>query len=135
MSADLRAVQVEYVPDATVDAELDQQLRALLSLCFTKPHDAVFQHRRYFLEPYPHRWMVREAAGRVIAHVGAHDKSVEADGERFRIGGICEVCVHPAVRGRGLVRRMLAVVHGSARTFSHFQLSGLLFVRCFSALA
>ncbi len=30
-------------------------------MCFTKPQDVVFKDRRYFCEPYPHRWVVRDA--------------------------------------------------------------------------
>lgn len=102
---------VEYVPDCEVDAALDRALRDLLSACFTKPGDEVFRERRYFREPYPHRWLIRDPAGRPIAHLGVHEKSVVADARTLRIGGVGDVCVHPAHRGQGHVRRMLEAAH------------------------
>ncbi len=80
-------------------------------MCFTKPQDVVFKDRRYFCEPYPHRWVIQDEGHSIIAHAGVHEKAVEADGRRFRIGGIAEVCVHPEFRGRGFVRAMLACIH------------------------
>ena len=103
--------QVEYLPDSSVDASLDAELRALLTTCFTKPQDVVFKDRRYFCEPYAHRWVIRDARRCIIAHAGVHLKAVEADGHRFRIGGLAEVCVHPEYRGRGFVRAMLVCIH------------------------
>ena len=104
-------IEVEYLADSSVGAALDAQIRGLLTTCFTKPEDVVFRDRRYFVEPYPNRWVIRDTRGVIIAHVGVHEKAVEADGRTFRIGGIAEVCVHPDFRGRGFVRAMLACVH------------------------
>ena len=103
--------KVEYLPDSSVDASLDAQIRELLTTCFTKPEDVVFKTQRYFREPYPHRWMIRDNQNTIIAHVGVHEKSVDAAGHTFRIGGIAEVCVHPEFRGRGFIKTMLACVH------------------------
>jgi predicted N-acetyltransferase YhbS len=103
--------QVEYLPDSSVDASLDAELRRLLTTCFTKPQDVVFKDRRYFCEPYLHRWVIRDARRSIIAHAGVHEKAIEADGRRFRIGGLAEVCVHPDYRGRGFVKAMLACIH------------------------
>lgn len=108
--------QPSYLADAQVDDARDAKIRALLTACFTKPQDAVFQTRRYFREPYPHRWILADGRGNIIAHVGAHEKTVQAGGRTYRIAGIAEVCVHPAHRGQGLVRKMLRRVHrGLAR--------------------
>jgi hypothetical protein len=104
-------MEVEYLPDSSVDASLDAELRNLLTLCFTKPEDVVFKTQRYFHEPYPHRWVIRDTHGSIIAHAGVHEKTVEAGAHTFRIGGIAEVCVHPDFRGRGYVKKMLACVH------------------------
>ena len=103
--------QVEYLPDASVDASLDAELRRLLTTCFTKPQDVVFKDRRYFCEPYVHRWVIRDARRCIVAHAGVHEKAVEAEGCRFPIGGLAEVCVHPEYRGRGYVKAMLACIH------------------------
>ena len=43
--------------------------------------------------------------------VAVHDKIISAAGRDLRIGGINVVCVAPAFRGRGLVRRMLLEAH------------------------
>jgi len=118
--------EIEYLADDTVSSELDGQLRALLVCCFTKPEDHVFKERRYFREPYPHRWVIRNAQGIPVAHVGVHEKQVRAGGHNYKIGGIAEVCVHPDFRGRGLVKDMLRTIHAwlRDREFSYAVLMG-----------
>jgi len=101
---------VEYLPDASIDAALDAEIRTLLTTCFTKPQDVVFKDRRYFCEPYPNRWVIRDAKRAILAHAGVHEKAIEADGKRYRIGGLAEVCVHPDYRGRGFVKAMVACI-------------------------
>jgi len=103
--------EVVYLADDEIDDAGDAELRRLLTSCFTKPEDAVFKARRYWREPYDHRWVIRDGKGEPVAHVGVHEKSIEAEGRAFRIGGICEVCVHPEFRGRGYVRLILERVH------------------------
>ena len=102
---------VSYLPDAKVDDAQDREIRGLLTLCFTKPQDNVFETRRYFREPYPHRWVIRGPRDTLLAHVGAHEKEIVAGARRLPIGGIAEVCVHPDARGRGYVPLMLQAVH------------------------
>jgi len=104
-------VQVEYLADISVDAELDQDLRNLLSSCFKKPQDHVFKDRRYFKDPYQHRWVIKNEVGALVAHVGVHNKIVEAGEYRYKIGGIAEVCVLPEYRGHGYVRSILNDIH------------------------
>jgi predicted acetyltransferase len=103
--------KIEYLPDASIDDKLDAELRGLLTTCFRKPEDVIFETQRYFKEPYPHRWVIRDDEGALVAHVGVHVKKVEAEGVEYPIGGICEVCVHPDYRGRGYVRAMLVRIH------------------------
>ena len=103
--------EIEYLPDASVDDALDRQLRDLLTTCFTRPQDVVFRDRRYFREPYPHRWIIRDKRRTIVAHIGVHEKQVEAAGRTYLVGGIAEVCVHPDYRGRGYVRMMLRTIH------------------------
>ncbi len=113
---------VEYLPDSAVDEALDRELRELLTVCFTKPQDTVFKAQRYFRQPYRHRWVIRDEAGRLSAHAGVHEKRIEADGRHWPIGGVAEVCVRPDCRGRGYVKAMLACAHewmtGNGATFS-----------------
>jgi predicted acetyltransferase len=103
--------EVSYLADANIDDALDEELRGLLTQCFTKPQDVIFQTQRYFKEPYADRWVIRDTSGSLRAHVGVHRKQVETRTAQFRIGGICEVCVHPDFRGQGYVREMLRGIH------------------------
>jgi len=103
--------EVIYLPDDSVDDELDRELRTLLTTCFTKPQDIVFRERRYFCEPYPHRWIIKQNRGVTAAHIGVHEKKIVAGGQVYPVGGICEVCVHPDFRSRGYVHHMLKQVH------------------------
>ncbi len=102
---------VEYLPDASIDADTDNELRKLLTTCFTGPQDHVFQQRRYFKEPYDHRWVIRDDANLIVSHIGVHDKEVDAGDKRWRIAGIAEVCVHPDHRGKGYVKKILYKIH------------------------
>ncbi len=102
---------VQYLPDRDVDEAMDRALRDLLTNCFTKKQDVVFKYRRYFIDPYPHRWIIRENDGKLVAHAGVHEKCAVAADQIYRVGGIAEVCVHPGWRGRGHVRRMLSEIH------------------------
>lgn len=72
---------------AQMDDGMDEKIRVLLTACFTGPQDAVFQTRRYFHDPYPHRWIVRDERGNLAAHVGVHERCMVADGRRHS-GGI-----------------------------------------------
>ena len=100
---------IEFIEDVAVDAMLDWQLRELLSLCFTKPCDIVFRDRRYFHESPRWRWFV--PGNSLIAHVAVHDKIIGTTAGDVRVAGIAEVCVHPAHRGHGWVRQLLATAH------------------------
>lgn len=105
--------EITYIADEAVDDALDRELRALLSTCFTKPQDHVFRERRHFNEPPAHRWVIRDDSGSLAAHLAVHDKRLHAtDGRVFRIGGVAEVCVHPAHQGKGHVKHLLAAAHG-----------------------
>jgi len=101
---------IEYLPDTAVDPALDAQLRALLSTCFTGPHNERFKTQRYYNEMPAHRWFIREP-GRIIAHLATHDKTLGTTIGDLPIAGIAEVSVHPGFRGRGLVRQLLAAAH------------------------
>lgn len=120
------AVKIDYFPDSVVDGALDEELRRVLSICFTKPQDVVFLSRRYFNEMPRHRWVIRDGEGNIVAHAALHEKTVESGGQTFRIGGVAEVCVLPAWRGRGYVRALLAAVREwlSSRGFAFAVLFG-----------
>lgn len=118
---------VSYIADADVDEVLDRELRDLLSTCFTKPQDIVFKERRYFRESPAHRWLIRDASGRLLAHLAAHDRRVESGALRARVGGIAEVCVHPDARGQRLASYLLEAAQ------SDLARRGYLFVALFGS--
>lgn len=102
---------IRYIADADVDQELDLELRRLLSTCFTKPQDEVFKHRRYFHEPPAHRWLLRSEEGTLIAHLAMHERTLTDAGHHYLVGGMAEVCVHPAHRGRGHAKALVEQAH------------------------
>jgi GNAT superfamily N-acetyltransferase len=101
------ATAIKQIVDDDVDDQLDREIRDLLSTCFVKPGDEVFRERRYFTEMPSRRWLLR-SDGRLVAHVAAHERTIEGG---MRMLGIAEVCVLPTHRGRGLARALLATVH------------------------
>ena len=102
---------VVRIADEAVDSKFDLELRNLLTRCFTKPGDEIFESRRYFEVAPVWRWSIR-SGDRLIAHAAAHDLGIRFASGSFRILGIAEVCVEPESRGHGLVRSMLDVAHG-----------------------
>lgn len=103
--------EIIALPDREVDSATDRAIRDLLTTCFTGDGNDVFLHRRYWKEPYPNRFVIRGPDDSFVAHVGVHEKEIRVGDARHRFGGICEVCVHPDFRGRGMVRAMLAFIH------------------------
>ncbi|WP_182026148.1 GNAT family N-acetyltransferase [Vibrio rotiferianus] len=106
-------MRFEYLLDDEVTQELDAKLRALLSTCFTKEQDKIFQTQRYFNEMPRHRYLLWDG-DRLAAHVAVHGKQVMIDDQSFPICGIAEVCVDPGSRGQGLVKILLEAVHKDA---------------------
>jgi predicted acetyltransferase len=106
-------MRFEYLLDDEVTQELDAKLRALLSTCFTKEQDKIFQTQRYFNEMPRHRYLLWDG-DRLAAHVAVHEKHVMIDDQSFPICGIAEVCVDPGSRGLGLVKILLEAVHKDA---------------------
>jgi len=104
---------IEYVADASVDPALDVALRRLFCTCF--PKTPVFQDRRYYNEPPAHRWLIRGSDGDPVAHVAVHEKLIFIGDTELAFGGVAEVCVHPAFRGRGYVGLLLADAHERVR--------------------
>ncbi|MCB9512373.1 MAG: GNAT family N-acetyltransferase [Deferribacteres bacterium] len=105
---------IQYIADKDVDNSLDQALRRLLTVCFTKPGDEVFQKRRYFIDPPIHRWIIADKE-KLVAHVAAHEKTIIHNAQKMTIGGVAEVCVHPEYRRQGLVRAILLRAHALFR--------------------
>jgi predicted N-acetyltransferase YhbS len=97
---------IEDLPDARVSTALDAELRTLFVTCFPKD-EPLFSKHRHFREPPTHRWIIRDPAGRLVAHACIHDKTLGSPVGDLHIGGVAEVCVHPDFRGQGLVRLLM----------------------------
>ncbi|WP_045496533.1 GNAT family N-acetyltransferase [Vibrio hyugaensis] len=106
-------MRFEYLLDDDVTQELDAKLRRLLSICFTKEQDQLFQTQRYFKEIPRHRYLIWDGE-RLAAHIAVHEKQVMIDDQFFPISGIAEVCVQPEYRGKGLVKILLKAIHQDA---------------------
>lgn len=111
MLPDVTAPRLEYVREPAVSPELDSELCALISGCFTSPEDAFLKHQRWVHEMPQHRYLLREEGGRLVAHAAVHEKRVGVGEQELLVGGIAEVCVLESQRGRGYVRRLLEAAH------------------------
>lgn len=107
----LESPAVEYRADADLSPEEDRALRQFLFSCF--PHKPAFLARRFVKKSPAHRWMLFDEAARVIAHAAVHEKTIGTARSDLCIGGVAEVCVAAAHRGRGLVKAILSSVHES----------------------
>jgi len=104
-------LRLEYVREPAVSEALNRELIELISGCFYQPHNAFFKERRYAQQMPLHRYMLRSAEGRLVAHLAVHDKILSVAGAELRVGGMAEVCVLESARGRGYVRLLLEEAH------------------------
>ncbi|HEX3849962.1 MAG TPA: GNAT family N-acetyltransferase [Polyangiaceae bacterium] len=104
-------LRFEYAREPDVSAQLDRELRALISGCFDQPHNAFFRERRYAQETPAHRFMLRSEGGPLVGHIAVHEKRISVAGAELQIGGLAEVCVQLSERGHGHFRRLLAHSH------------------------
>ena len=105
---------VIYRPDAGLTNEEDLRLRRLLCRCF--PYRPAFRRRRYLHDTPPqHRWFIVAEDGTLAGHAAVYDKTILVGGREERIGGVAEVCVAPAYRGRGHLKALLSAVHAFLR--------------------
>lgn len=111
MAPSVPLLPVTHVREPEVSSELDAELRRLLRACFPQPHNAFFLERRYAHEVPLHRYLVRDTEGRLVAHLGIHDKLLGVGSGEVQVGGMAEVCVDETQRGRGLVKRLLDEAH------------------------
>ncbi len=99
-----------YRPDAELTAEEDLRLRTLLCRCF--PYRPTFRRRRHLhAVPPQHRWFIVAEDGSIVAHTAVYDKQILINGREERIGGVAEVCVAHACRGRGYLKTLLSAAH------------------------
>ncbi|MCZ6792880.1 MAG: GNAT family N-acetyltransferase [Planctomycetota bacterium] len=120
-------LRLEDLPDSAVNDEMDGELRTLLASCFDGPASEAFLTRRFFLEPPEHRFLLRAPRESVAAHAACRWRPVGCALGGLTLAGVSEVCVHPAHRGQGLVRRLLDPLH--ARVYEQGGLFVLLFGR------
>jgi predicted N-acetyltransferase YhbS len=119
-------LRFEYAREPDVSAELDRELRALISGCFDQPRNAFFRERRYAQEMPAHRFMLRREDGPLVGHIAVHEKLISVAGAELQIGGLAEVCVQLSERGQGHFRRLLTHSHEqlAARGIEHTLLLG-----------
>jgi predicted N-acetyltransferase YhbS len=108
-------LRLEYVREPAVSEALNRELIELISGCFTQPQDAFLRERRYAQEMPLHRYLLRSAEGRLIAHLAVHEKVLRVAGADVKVGGLAEVCVRDSERGHGHVRRLLDHAHQALR--------------------
>jgi predicted N-acetyltransferase YhbS len=96
--------------ESDAEAAFDAKMRALLCECF--PHEAKFVTQRFNNDMPNRRFVLRTPQGDLACHVAVHHKSLALPGGAVeRYVGIAEVATAERFRKRGLVKRLLALVH------------------------
>lgn len=99
---------VVYRADEDITEAEDRQLRELLFACFS--YNPIFLARRYLQRRPGHRWLLKDGAGKIIAHAAVHEKTIGTEAGDLRVGGVAEVCVGPAHRGLGHSKKLLLAI-------------------------
>ena len=102
-------VEVDRLPDGSVDGVLDLEIRRFLQICF--PEEAKFTNRRYYNEKPHMRWLIR-SGGTLVAHIAGHSKTFQTCSRPVRFCGISEVGVVPDYRGCGYLSKLLNALEG-----------------------
>lgn len=100
----MKEEKIIFIEDSRVDSLLNNKLIKLLSISF--PDQPIFLKQRFFKEMPRYRWYI-EDGDELVAHVALHEKTINVDVQKLRIGGIAEVCVHPDYRKKGLAKKVL----------------------------
>ena len=97
---------IRIVPESSMDARLDAEIRRGLCVCFPPDVD-VFSQTRKWHGCGPAWSVVLEDGPAVIAHLGAVERTVDMDGELVRVAGLQNVYVLPVFRGKGYADQVL----------------------------
>jgi GNAT superfamily N-acetyltransferase len=100
------ASTIRVVPEEKMEAALDAEIRRCLCICFPPDVD-VFSQTRKWHGCGPAWSVVLEEGPNVIAHLGAVERTVDADGELLRVAGLQNVFVLPEYRGKGYADKIL----------------------------
>ncbi len=103
------AATVFRVAEAEIGRDLQEQLQALLQMCFPG-----YPGRSYFKLPPHFRYLAR-TSGALVAQMGVELRVIRVDSKVVRTFGVVDLCVTPGERSRGLAGRMLAEVTELAR--------------------
>jgi GNAT superfamily N-acetyltransferase len=99
-------VATRVVLESAMDGRLDAEIRRGLCVCFP-PDVEVFSKTRKWHGSGPAWSVIIEKGPTVIAHLGAVERTVEADGELVRVAGLQNVYVLPEYRKKGLSDEVL----------------------------
>lgn len=98
--------KIRVVPEEQMDPRLDAEIRRGLCICFP-PDVEVFSQTRKWHGCGPAWSVVLQEGPTVIAHLGAVERTVDADGEPVRVAGLQNVYVLPEYRKNGLSDQIL----------------------------
>jgi GNAT superfamily N-acetyltransferase len=101
---------ISRVAEAEIDADLRQQVQALLQASF-----AGYPSRSYFKLP-PHFRYLALVDGMLAAQMGVELRVIRAGDTVLRTFGVVDLCVSESERSRGLAGRLLAEVTEYARS-------------------
>jgi GNAT superfamily N-acetyltransferase len=110
------ALPIEIVEESDLQSDDDQQIRALLRLCFPDWAEIFRQHRLWHNTPPIYSVIVRQE-GHIIGHLAVVVRTITTTWNfRYNVGSIQGVCIAPDKRHTGLSRRLLhAALQEAAR--------------------
>ncbi len=98
--------QLKTIEEALMSGACDRAIRKLLCRCF--PVDRLhFATSRAWHGSSAAFTVIAPCKGQLIGHVGVVERTIGAGQRLWRVGGIQNVCVDPAQRGRGLVEALM----------------------------
>lgn len=118
---DINSISISHYVEPIAD-ELDLEIRNLFILCF--PNSINLTKRRYNNEMPSERWIARYH-GEVVGNLALHHKLLfDNDDCSFPFIAVAEVCLHPEVRGFGLVGELLKRAEAAYKTVDYSVLFG-----------
>ena len=106
---------LEVVDENEVDAELDEQIRDLLRLCFPDWTE-IFRNRRVWHQTKPICSVLFRDGATLVGHAALVVRTVTTTWNfRYNVASIQGVCVLPDHRGKGLGQQLVRTVRNEAQ--------------------